>query len=142
MVSTLWFGRCFNRGQRTLWGRLSPIFLNKAKSFYAFNRKTKLALLKYFQGMKTKAKGGNMKEGKYVESLISEYSTLIKKTPRNRASPKAKCTIVKTLLKSADWTENGADELLMLVNDYGAFMLRNALALAVVLGQEDGERCY
>jgi hypothetical protein len=92
--------------------------------------------------MITKEKGGNMKESKYVESLISEYSVLIKKLPRNRTSQKAKSTIIKTLVKSANWTENGADELLMLVNDYGAFMLRNALALAIVLGQEDGDRCY
>jgi hypothetical protein len=82
-----------------------------------------------------------MSEGKYVESLISEYSVLIKKPYRNIANKKSESSIARTLVKSADWTEDGADKLLMLVNDYGAFMLRNALALAVVLGQEDGERC-
>jgi len=89
-----------------------------------------------------RVKGENMNEGKYVESLISEYSALIKKPRRNRASKRVKTSIAKTLVKSAEWTEDGAGELLMLVNDYGAFMLRNALALAVVLGQEDGNMRY
>lgn len=93
--------------------------------------------------MRTKTKGGsNMKEGKNVELLISEYSVLFNNPPRDRANQKVKQTIIKKLVKSADWTENGADNLLMLVNDYGAFMLRNALALAVVLGQEDGDKCF
>lgn len=93
--------------------------------------------------MRTKTKGGNnMKEGKNVELLISEYSVLINNPLKDKANQKVKRTIIKKLVKSADWTENGADKLLMLVNDYGAFMLRNALALAVVLGQEDGDKCY
>jgi len=41
-----------------------------------------------------------------------------------------------------DWTSSGASELLALVENYGAFMLRNALALAVVLGKEDGSKGF
>ncbi len=84
----------------------------------------------------------NMNEGKQVESLISEYTTLIKKPSTAVAGTKGESAILKTLVKEAEWTEAGADVLLMLVNDYGAFMLRNALALAVVLDKEDGNRLH
>lgn len=84
----------------------------------------------------------NMNEGKYVESLILEYASLIKKSPLNMASQNAKNSISKSLVRKADWTEKGANELLMLANDYGAFMLRNALALAVVLNREDGNKSF
>lgn len=39
---------------------------------------------------------------------------------------------------SADWSITGASELLRLADHYGAFLLRNALAIAVVLGKQDG----
>lgn len=88
------------------------------------------------------SKARNMNEGKHVESLISEYTALIKKPSVDVACPKGEGAILKTLVKEVEWTEAGADILLMLVNDYGAFMLRNALALAVVLDKEDGDRLY
>ncbi len=88
------------------------------------------------------SKARNMNEGKHVESLISEYTALIKKPSMDVACPKGESAILKTLVKEVEWTEAGADILLMLVNDYGAFMLRNALALAVVLDKEDGDRLY
>ena len=37
-----------------------------------------------------------------------------------------------------DWSEVGAAAVVGLAGDYGAFMLRNALALAVALDVEDG----
>lgn len=37
-----------------------------------------------------------------------------------------------------DWSEAGAAAVVALATDYGAFMLRNALALAVALDVEDG----
>jgi len=46
--------------------------------------------------------------------------------------------ILKELSVSADWNIFAAREILRLAEDYGAFMLRNALAIAVVLGKEDG----
>ena len=80
-----------------------------------------------------------MKEGKYVDSLVSEYATLL----RQRLSKDAKIThdeagIIRELTTSGDWTIAGAHELLQLAQNQGAFMLRNALAIAVVLGIEDG----
>ena len=38
-----------------------------------------------------------------------------------------------------DWTHQGAQAIISLANDYGTFMLRNALALAIALEQEDGD---
>ncbi|MEE9910854.1 MAG: hypothetical protein K4571_03935 [Deltaproteobacteria bacterium] len=84
----------------------------------------------------------DMNEGKYIESLISQYAALIKKPSKDMACPKRENAISNTLVKEADWTKSGADLLLTLANDYGAFMLRNALALAVVLDKEDGDRLY
>ena len=88
------------------------------------------------------SKASNMNEGKHIKSLISEYTALIKKPSMDVACPKGESAILETLVKEAEWTETGADVLLMLVNDYGAFMLRNALALAVVLDKEDGNTFY
>ena len=50
--------------------------------------------------------------------------------------------ILKELSVSADWSTSGARELLKLADEYGAFMLRNALAIAVVLGKEDGSEGF
>ncbi|NNM84883.1 MAG: hypothetical protein HKL96_03880 [Phycisphaerales bacterium] len=46
------------------------------------------------------------------------------------------------LVKKSDWTPEAADELLFLAREYGAFMLRNALALAAALEIEDGRAGY
>jgi hypothetical protein len=43
---------------------------------------------------------------------------------------------------SADWSLSAAREILRLVENYGAFMLRNALAIAVVLAKEDGSEGF
>lgn len=44
----------------------------------------------------------------------------------------------KRLQGHGDWTPEGAAHITRLARDYGAFMLRNALALATALGIEDG----
>jgi hypothetical protein len=41
-----------------------------------------------------------------------------------------------------EWTQEGAAHVAALARDYGAFFLRNALALAISLGIEDGELGY
>jgi hypothetical protein len=45
----------------------------------------------------------------------------------------------RLLAKEGDWSSRAAEELLYLVRHYGIFMLRNALALSIALGIEDGE---
>jgi hypothetical protein len=80
-----------------------------------------------------------MNEGMLIDSLISEYDSLIvREAPMSKQQHNSRSKVLKTLVKTADWTESGANELLTLVENYGAFMLRNALALAIVLKQEDG----
>lgn len=84
-----------------------------------------------------------MSEGEYVDSLINEHEILLtQKTPTNAAGEYDKSEILKELSVSSDWSLSGAREVLRLAEEYGAFMLRNALAIAVVLGKEDGSAGY
>lgn len=48
-------------------------------------------------------------------------------------------SIVAALTQKCDLTPNGAAVILMLAQQYGTFVLRNALALADALGIEDGK---
>jgi len=85
----------------------------------------------------------SMSEGEYLDSLIEEYKSLftevVSTDPQTRDVDAA---AFRSLLASADWTTSGADELLRLVDEYGAFVLRNAFAIAVALGKEDGTRGF
>lgn len=82
-----------------------------------------------------------MQEGSHLESLIAEYEELLQQgTESENILPVENLrSTVCALSKSADWSRRGANEIARLANDYGAFMLRNALAVAIVLGMEDGE---
>ena len=71
-----------------------------------------------------------------LESLISEYRNAIQE--HYPATKENTCTI-RTLCEQHDWTPEGAGTILALANDYGAFVLRNALALAIALDKEDGD---
>ena len=75
-----------------------------------------------------------MTEGERLDSLIDEYTALFGKIRKGGMEIEA----LRELTSSADWTMSGARELLALANTYGAFMLRNALAIAAALGKEDG----
>ena len=80
-----------------------------------------------------------MSEGEYVDSLVSEYASLLH--GRMTTDPQTQYDeggIAEDLVASADWSRSAAHELMRLADRYGAFMLRNALAVAVVLGKEDG----
>jgi hypothetical protein len=80
-----------------------------------------------------------MSEGEYVDSLIVDYETLLtQKLLKNTRGEYNESEILKELVVSADWSLFAAREILRLVENYGAFMLRNALAISVVLGKEDG----
>jgi hypothetical protein len=47
---------------------------------------------------------------------------------------------VESKLKNEmEWTPEGAAHVAALARDYGAFVLRNAMALAISLGIEDGD---
>ena len=47
--------------------------------------------------------------------------------------------MIRRLEEMCDWSHNGATALVFLARQYGAFILKNALALAEVLDIEDGE---
>lgn len=84
-----------------------------------------------------------MREGEYVESLISEYETVLgNRDLKDAQGGYDESGMVKELSGAADWSVYGASALLRLVDNYGAFMLRNALAIAVVLGKEDGSEGF
>lgn len=82
-----------------------------------------------------------MREGEHLESLVAEYEELLRLgiQSKNAVPGENLRSIVCALGKSADWSRRGSIEIARLANDYGAFMLRNALAVAIVLGVEDGE---
>ena len=82
-----------------------------------------------------------MSEGATIDFLISEYRELARLRPKGQPEDsRARDVLTDRLVTQHDWTEEGARELLALVDEYGAFALRNALAVAVVLGIEDGSR--
>jgi len=80
-----------------------------------------------------------------VVGLTKEYGTLLRKsaplTPGG-AEAVSRDQLVISLVESADWTAEGAAALAKVAEDYGIFMLRNALALAIALDIEDGRLGY
>lgn len=83
-----------------------------------------------------------MQEGVYLESLIGEYNNLLQQCaekPKAALAEENLRLVADVLCRCGDWSEGGAEEITRLAKDYGAFMLRNALAIAVVLEREDGE---
>ena len=80
-----------------------------------------------------------MKESALLESTISEYETMLTLCTDPQSRRLDIENLVRDLSQNHDWTDQGAEALITLANDYGAFMLRNALALAVALNKEDGD---
>lgn len=69
-----------------------------------------------------------------VSGLVAEYRTMF----ANRDTQDVDL-LEELLEKEGDWTANSPEHLLTLARDYGSFMLRNALAISLVLEIEDGE---
>lgn len=78
-------------------------------------------------------------EAMSLQSAISEYNSAVSPALRRAAQRGRTEKLTTTLSKKHDWTIEGARTIVGLANDYGTFMLRNALALAVVLNKEDGD---
>lgn len=83
-----------------------------------------------------------MNEDQLLKSVISEYANLLTTMSERATQSLSSESIIQELRHAHDWTEVGARSVVSLANDYGAFMLRNALALAIALGKEDGELCF
>ncbi len=81
---------------------------------------------------------------KQIESLILEYrDTVAHCSARSQAETLPDYEgLALALAQDHDWTEQGARAIIDLANNYGSFMLKNALALSIALGREDGELGY
>ena len=69
------------------------------------------------------------------ETLLAEYENIMADLGQDATDDQ----IVMALADRADWTEQGAREVLHLARGYGTSMLRNALALAKAMRIEDGD---
>jgi len=72
-------------------------------------------------------------------SAVHEYRGILASSELNGAEIEDLNRLVRHLSRGHDWTEEGATVIVTLAKEHGAFMLRNALALALALGQEDGD---
>ena len=75
-----------------------------------------------------------------VNLTIQEYTSIFR--PHKKGKQIDWIQIETKLHNEMEWTQEGAVQVAALVRDYGEFVLRNALALAVSLGIEDGELGY
>ena len=77
-----------------------------------------------------------------LQHAISEYGALVDTAGDGarpgRSDPNWR-RLEELLADAADWTPRGAATVLYLAREYGSFVLRNALGLAVALRVEDGE---
>jgi len=80
-----------------------------------------------------------MNEDRLLRAAISEYESVLAPMAGRTTLPLRSESLIRELRRNHDWTDGGARAVVSLANDYGAFMLRNALALAIALGKEDGE---
>jgi len=80
-----------------------------------------------------------MCEDKLLRSAVSEYKCILMSPYNKRLKPLQTDRIVHELCRAHDWTDSGARAVVSLADNYGVFMLRNALALAIALGKEDGK---
>jgi hypothetical protein len=76
-----------------------------------------------------------------VSLLVEEYDTLVQEvaeaTPGRDAAVDWE-RVGSALTSQAEWTPEGADTVVGLARQYGSFVLRNALALALATHVEDG----
>ena len=80
-----------------------------------------------------------MSESRNLEFVISEYRNLATIAATKISGDLSEEKLVGELTSSHDWTVQGAQQLVALAQQYGSFILRDALALAIALDIEDGE---
>jgi len=78
-----------------------------------------------------------MTEIELLGAAVREYQGVL--APSEGTEMVDMSSLVQHLSRAHDWTEEGAEVIVNLANEYGIFMLRNALALALALGKEDGD---
>jgi len=80
-----------------------------------------------------------------VALKVSEYKCLLAKAEIETTSEfdaSAWRRLESILMSDAEWTQKGAENIVKLAREQGAFVLRNALALSVALRIEDGDAGY
>jgi hypothetical protein len=76
-----------------------------------------------------------------LDLLVGEYEVLIEEARfLDAGSDGDWSTLEALLIRDAGWSHRGASEIVRLIRGYGSFFLRNAAALAVALGIEDGQK--
>ena len=80
-----------------------------------------------------------MTEIELLGSAVHEYRGLLASSEVDGTEIVDMNLLVQHLSRAHGWTEEGARLIVTLANEYGAFMLRNALAVALALGKEDGD---
>lgn len=85
-----------------------------------------------------------MNAGEELERTIVEYENTFIDIMQYKGSKENLSweLVQRRLCCINDWTIEGAEEVTKLAREYGGFMLRNALAVAKVMGIEDGEFDY
>jgi len=83
-----------------------------------------------------------MTEIKLLGSAVREYRGLLASSEVDGTELVDMNRLVEHLSRAHDWSEEGARVIVTLADEYGAFMLRNALALALALGKEDGDHGF
>lgn len=75
-----------------------------------------------------------------IANLVEEYKSILEPATTLAAGRMSHDPdkVEELLVAEGEWTSTAAGHLLRLSKDYGAFMLRNALALALALEIEDG----
>ena len=69
-----------------------------------------------------------------ISSLADEYRSLFR-----GICIESKEKLTDLLVQEGDWSIQAASHLLQLTQQYGSFMLRNALAISLALEIEDGD---
>lgn len=80
-----------------------------------------------------------MTETELLDSTVREYQGLLASAEVEVTEKLDVNSLVEHLSRGHGWTEEGARVVVALATEHGGFMLRNALALAIVLGKEDGD---
>lgn len=74
----------------------------------------------------------------FPDILRAEYQSIVAQLGESPTDEQ----LIGSLVVEADWTRPGAAEVVMLAQQYGTSVLRNALALADALDIEDGARGF
>lgn len=81
-------------------------------------------------------------EADRLRCTVDEYQALVAAVAGEAETQKGATKwrkLGKLLSSDAEWTQRGGETVLFLAREYGGFVLRNALAMAIALGIDDGE---